>query len=1188
MTTISDTSTPVAMAGSAGSAGSATRATLSAAHIAEALGNPSPTDEQRVIIESAPDHPLLVVAGAGSGKTETMASRVVWLVANGHVEPDQVLGLTFTRKAATELAERIGRRLHRLAETQLWTPRALDDDGAEALGGIPVVSTYHSYAGRLVREHALRLGYEPESRLLSEAAAWQYAAEAVARYDGPMDDVTSVESSIIGAVVSLAGELAEHLRTPEQVVDYIDDMEAYLEVLPKGGSRAQKLPVRDVLEALRNRRALLPMVRSYLELKRSRDAMDFSDQMALAAQLATRFPAIGGIERQRFRAVLLDEFQDTSEAQLVLLRALFAGTDRPSAVTAVGDPNQSIYGWRGASATTLRRFPAEFADVRGPARVLQLSTSWRNDDLILDVANRTSAPLRTEHVVPLTTRPGAGPGEVHAGRFETTEEEAAHVAHWIAQRWRRPSGRRTGLSAAVLCRKRAQFPMIVEALRAQDLPVEVVGLGGLLQTPEVGDLVSLLWVVQDPSRGDRLMRLLTGPLCRLGAADLDGLATWARSQQARPKGAAVVTLPGLEDDRPPEFDDFADASTDGRDSDESGMAVLPPPETARDQAPESSERASIVEAIDDLPREGWRGPEGQYVSATGLERLAGLSAVVRGLRKLTGLPLADLVGEAERALGLDIEVLARPEHTPTTARAHLDAFADVAAGFSVSADRPTLSGFLAWIDAAIEQERGLDTPTIESSTDAVQVLTVHAAKGLEWDCVAIPGLVEGSFPARSNGVSSSVADDEWRVGVDHDKGWCVGADGVPYDLRGDRDGLPVFGWRTTTDWDDIKGAFEQFVLEGGRHALAEERRLAYVAFTRARSALLLTAPVWSDASTPRVTSTFLTEALDPAAGLGVSVSHWAPMPPVDPPKPPNPRLVEPTRAAWPSDPLALRRAELAEAVDRVTVAMRRLREGGGAAGVRGSAVQHADVDGSSAGLDPLEVPSDPELERDLELLLREREASRHRAGVVVEVPRHLSASAVVQLATDRDRYALQLRRPMPSEPAIAARRGTAFHAWVEEHFARAAMVDLLDLPGSADEDAGDDADLPRMKELFLASEWSQRVPEEIEISVETMLDGFALRGRIDAVFPRDDGGCTIVDWKTGAEPQGRDARPRALQLATYALAYARLRGLPTSRVDGAFYYAATGTTVRPRLPREKELLALLGSIADEPAADPES
>ncbi|MEO7060592.1 MAG: PD-(D/E)XK nuclease family protein, partial [Lapillicoccus sp.] len=672
-------------------------------------------------------------------------------------------------------------------------------------------------------------------------------------------------------------------------------------------------------------------------------------------------------------------------------------------------------------------------------------------------------------------------------------------------------------------------------------------------------------------------------------ADLDGLATWARSQQARPKGAAVVTLPGLEDQRPPDFDDFADASTDGRDADESGMAVMPPPDVARDQAPDSSERASIVEAIDDLPSEAWRGPEGQHVSRVGLARLAGLSSVVRGLRGLTGLPLADLVGETERALGLDIEVLARPEHTPTTARAHLDAFADVAATFSVSADRPTLGGFLAWIDAAVEQERGLDTPTIETSNDAVQVLTVHAAKGLEWDCVAIPGLVEGSFPARANGVISTASPDGWRVGEDHDKGWCVGADGVPYELRGDRDGLPDFRWRFATDWVEIKRAFEDFVVEGGRHSLAEERRLAYVAFTRARSALLLTAPVWSDAATPRVTSTFLTEALDPASGLDVAVTSWAPMPPIDPPKPPNPRLVEPATATWPTDPLAVRRAELADAVERVTRAMQLARER-----AEPDAPLRSNGDDPQIGRAPeaelaslLDLGLDPELARDLQLLLRERAVSRERRHVVVEVPRHLSASAVVQLATDRDRYALQLRRPMPSAPALAARRGTAFHAWVEEHFARAAMVDVLDLPGSADDEAGDDADLPRMKELFLASEWSEQVPEAIEISVETMLDCFALRGRIDAVFPRDGGGYTIVDWKTGHEPTSREARPRALQLATYALAYARLRGLPASQVDGAFYYAATGTTVRPRLPRERDLLTLLGSIADGPVTDRE-
>ncbi|MDQ6715279.1 MAG: ATP-dependent helicase [Actinomycetota bacterium] len=1146
---------------------------LSAERIAISLGNPAPTEEQRQIVESPPDRPLLVVAGAGSGKTETMASRVVWLVANGHVEPDQVLGLTFTRKAATELAERIGLRLRRLASTGLWTPRTLDGDGAEALGGIPVVSTYHSYAGRLVREHALRLGVEPESRLLSEAAAWQYAAEVVARYDGPVEDVVSAESTIIEAVVSLAGEMAEHLLVPEDLVDYIDDFEARMSVVPQGSSKARTLPIRDVLSALRNRRAILPMVRDYLDLKRQRDALDFSDQMALAARLARDFPEIGAIERQRFQAVLLDEFQDTSEAQLVLLRSLFVRPGAAIRVTAVGDPNQSIYGWRGASATTLTRFPLEFGDVEGHAEVLQLSTSWRNDSRILGAANVTSGPLRlgdlrlgdarfedaqpgdaqSALVAPLRSRPGAARGEVSAARFETVEEEAEHVAAWIAARWRRPSGSRSNLTAAVLCRKRAQFPLVVEALRRLDLPVEVVGLGGLLQTPEVSDLVALLWVVQDPSRGDRLMRLLTGPLCRLGAADLDGLASWARHQQARPLGARTLALPGLEPEELTEFEDQSSGASDEARGDESGLAVHPAPNVARDQAPESSERASIVEALDDLPMPRWRGPEGQRISETGLHRLAGLRHIMRSLRRLTSMPLADLVGEAERALGLDIEVLARPEHTLATARAHLDAFADVAAGFSASADRPTLSGFLSWLDAAVAQERGLDAPTIETSVDTVQVLTVHAAKGLEWDCVAVPGLVDASFPARETGAPSRWEDGSWVVSEPKDKGWCLGADGVPYDLRGDRDGLPVFPWRTAADWEELKRAFEQFALAGGAHQVAEERRLAYVAVTRARSALLLTASVWTDALTPKVTSPFLLELLA-APGLGLTLEVWADMPEkVGDVSPANPRLAEPLRRPWPRDPMAERRRDLADALERVSSVIRER--------------------GLSAQLDPA-------TQEELDLLLAEREELARGGDGIVEVPRHLSASAVVQLAADHEQFAMTLRRPMPAEPALAARRGTAFHAWVEEHYAQAAMVDVVDLPGSADEGAPDDEDVPSMKRLFLASAWADRVPEAIEIPIETMLEGFAIRGRIDAVFARDDGGFTVVDWKTGAQPDGRRARTQALQLGAYALAYARLRGLAPSQVDAAFYYAQTGSTVHPKLPRERDLVALLAELPE--------
>jgi len=1143
----------------------------SAQSIAQALGNPAPTAEQRAVIQ-APMRPLLVVAGAGSGKTETMASRVVWLVANGYVEPDQVLGLTFTRKAATELAERIGRRLRRLRHVGMWTPDQ-EQDGVEVLGGTPTVSTYHSYAGRLVREHALRLGVEPESRLLTEAAAWQFAAEVVESHDGPMEDVPFAASTIINAVVDLAGEMSEHLLVPGDLHLLIDRFEARVLALPKGASRARALPkvVADAITALKARRQVLPLVDSYIKLKRSRDALDFADQMALAALLSQRFPDIGSMERQRFRAVLLDEFQDTSEAQLVLLRHLFVAEGERVPVTAVGDPNQSIYGWRGASATTLTRFPREFADESGAAEVLPLSTSWRNDNAILLAANITSGPLRARSTVDvelLRPRPDAGEGRLHAARLLSTEAEAAHLATWIAHRWLDAQGSPTGVSAAVLCRKRSQFGAVIEALELAGLPVEVVGLGGLLSTPEVSDILALLWVVQDPTRGDQLMRLLTGPWCRLGAADLEGLAVWSRVLQRRQAARSHEARPHVTDQARPGVSDQARP----RVSDQARPRVS-------DQATDSADRLSIVEALDELPSAGWVGAGGSRISLVALKRLRGLRDAIRALRSMTGMPLADLAGEAERALGLDIEVLSRPEHTPTTARAHLDAFAEVAASFSGSADRPTLGGFLSWLDAAQAQERGLDKGYVEVSTDAVQVLTVHAAKGLEWDVVAVPGLVEGSFPARSSSTTSFKCG-RWRMSPPADKGWIGGLSGVPYDLRGDCDGLPVLRWKSAPDLLALENEVNDFIGAGGEHGIDEERRLAYVAFTRARGELLLTAPVWADPTTPRITSRFLTELVD-HPDLGLRPLPWEPLPEPDgDAKPANPRQSEPVSAVWPADPMAARRSQLSSAVQEVLDAMSRLdsesfdSEDVDSAHLDSAGPDSAHLQAEGSHVQPLKDGRD----RELAILLAERDSSARPGDLEVRVPRHLSASAVVSLAGDPQGFARDLRRPMPSAPALAARRGTAFHAWVEQHFARAAFVDLLDLPGSADDDPGDDEELPRMKCRFLASPWANRRPEAIEIAIETTVAGMAIRGRIDAVFPRTGGGFTVVDWKTGARPSGDRARIRSLQLEAYRLAFARLRGLTLDQVDAAFYYAGTGETVFPDLTGDDELVSLLGSI----------
>lgn len=1105
----------------------------SAGELARALGQPhAPTPEQAAVIE-APLRPLLVVAGAGSGKTETMAARVVWLVANGMVQPEEVLGLTFTRKAATELSERIASRLSRLRSEGLWTPP--QEAGAESLGGLPTVSTYHAYAGRLVREHGLRVGVEPEARLLSEAAAWQLAHEVVVGYDGPMDNVIKAESTITAAVLDLASECAEHLLDVEDVEGHLHEVIEALEAVPRGDpSRATSYPQagREAVAVLRERLTVLPMVRAFRQLKMRRDSLDFGDQVRVAAQLASGHPDIGRSERARFRSVLLDEFQDTSEAQLRLLHALFVAPGEPVPVTAVGDPHQSIYGWRGASATTLARYAASFED-GAPATVLPLSTSWRNDEAILAAANHLAAPLTAASRVPvraLTARPGAGPGHLLAARLETLEEEAAYAADWLAAARRGPGAPPT---AAVLCRKRSQFDPVIAALEERGIPYEVVGLGGLLLTPEVADLVAALTVVADPTRGDRLMRLLTGPACRLGAADLDGIWAWARLMAARSRGRA--------------------AGEGGGGGSVGGTTVAD-----RDR----TDGATLAEALDELPPPGWTGPNGEAVSELARARLRGLGSAVRVLREQAALPLPDLVLEAEQLLGLDIEVVARPEYSPAAARAHLDAFAEVAAGFAATSERPTLGGFIAWLEAALAEERGLEMGWIETREDAVSVLTVHAAKGLEWDVVVVPGLVEGSFPVHS-GTRSSPRGDSWRTSPPTDKAWLGGLAGVPHDLRADRDGRPRFGWDTCATWDALAAEQARYVAAAADFGIAEERRLAYVALTRARRAALLTAHVWGTAGTPRLTSRFLEEICATAVPQG----PWCPMPdPTAAPPVPNPRLVSPHSVAWPVGPDLARHRRAAVAASAVREAL----TGTSAAPVADPDAQGDVGESGDAG------DTDDRWAVRINVLLAERDLARRALTDAVTLPPHLSASDLVALVDDPAAFADRLRRPMPTAPAVAARRGTRFHTWVEQHFGRAALLDLDELPGRADVESEPQAELAELQATFLRSAWADRTPLEIETDVETVIEGIAVRGRIDAVFAEGDD-FVIVDWKTTARPSSERLRVLATQLAAYRIAWCRLRGVPPERVRAAFYLARTGETVFPPLPTLEELTATLAT-----------
>jgi DNA helicase-2/ATP-dependent DNA helicase PcrA len=1175
------------------------RPRIGPAELAAHLGLPRPTPEQSAVI-AAPLAPAVVVAGAGSGKTETMSARVVWLVANGYVRPEEVLGLTFTNKAAAELAARLRVRLGALARAGLTVPPPAGPpgpvgSGGEATeatdGGEPTVLTYHAYAARLVAEHALRLAVEPSARLLTDALCWQLAARVVRSFDGDLPNVDAAESTVVNRTLDLAGELAEHLAGAEDLRAWTERLIDQIERLPAGprypGPGAE---VRRILAAARARCDLLPLVQRYARAKRDAAAMDFGDQVSLAARIADRFGEVGRAERGRYAVVLLDEFQDTGHAQLVLLRALFGG-GHP--VTAVGDPCQSIYGWRGASAGGLARFPAHFPARGGrPATVLPLTTSFRNDRRILDVANLLSGPLRADVGV-LTAGPAAGPGQVRAALLHTADDEAAWVADRVAAEWaadepRRAAGR-AGRSVAVLCRRRSQFERLAGQLRARGIPVELVGLGGLLATPEVRDLVSTLRVVADPTAGDAVARLLTGARWRLGPRDLAALGQRSRQLARTGTGAAPDgTTPGGATPDGTTSSGTASGGTgsggtgsDGTASSGTGSGgaasggtgsggtapdgAVPappgPPDPAEAPDPDRVEDASLVEALDDP------GPAEAY-TAEGYRRLTALREELAGLRRRVGQPLPELVADVERTLLLDIEVGLRGP----AGRVHLDRFLDVAARFAEDAEVATLGAFLAYLAAAEQTERGLEAGVVEVAADRVQVLTVHAAKGLEWDVVAVPGLTAGVFPDREASTGS---------------GWATDSAALPYPLRGDAADLPAFIPAAAADQAELERLRRAFAAACRARGEREERRLAYVAVTRARRLLLCSGYRWDDATRPREPSPFLVEVATAA-----NVDCWAEEPAEGET---NPLLAQRREVPWPYDPLGGRRADVAEGARLVRAAMARaavVPAPGAEPGPADDALAPEEValeEVASEEVTPAEAASTKVTaeevagagwRREADLLLAERAARAAAARRVdVPVPAHLSVSALVALARDPAELARQIRRPLPYRPAPLARRGTAFHAWLEERYGGGRLLDLDELPGAADEGAAPDEDLALLQQRFEASPWADRVPVEVEVPFEAVLSGVVVRGRMDAVFADADGGFTVVDWKTGAQPSGAAARAAAVQLAAYRLAWARLAGVPVDRVRAAFHYVRHEVTVRPvDLLAEDGLRALLDDL----------
>ena len=981
-----------------------------------------PTAEQQAILDLGLTS-IRVRAGAGTGKTTTVAMAIANLVESHGVEPERVLGLTFTNKAAAELAERVAEML----------PDTLDASRQVE------IHTYHGFAAQVLAEYGALALVDTRSGVITPTFARQLIRDVFFRV--PHDHLDMTNATTLDHIRKLGDQLGDHLLRPEDLM------------------KASSIHEGDEVWAARVEMA--ETLARFNEAKSELAVVDYADLVTLSTRLLNEHPGLADAIRRRYQALVLDEYQDTNPAQRVLLTTIFGGG---FPVIAVGDEDQTIYEWRGASPENFDHFLDHFPTIDGqPAHDTSLTLNRRSGRGILDVANQV--------------RQIANPGSdlLETATDGTTEvvtywaSDALAEAEWIARRFEAMHD--TGVpwsEMAVLFRKNKDFALIIDVLGRHDIPLEVANVGGLLSVPEISFLRAWLTVLDNPENSTALAQILFGSGYRLGIADLAVLTGWLTTNT-------------------PDHDDT-----------------------------EELHPVTLVEAIE-------RADEIEGLSERALRRLSRFHRVYRELLVETqGMSLAEtcrLVLDRTHSWQ-DIESL--PPNPRLTARLNIYRFLDLADDWSPLSGRPSLTAFLDYLDAmGDEPAEELDSARL-SGEDAVTLVTVHRAKGLEWENVAIPAVVKDNFPARSGAFPDPV-----RFAYQ-----------LPVEFRLDT---------VVSDLPDEETARAAFLRE--RHAV-QEWRVAYVAVTRAKRRLLVTGAYWYGLPEPRLTPAQPSELFDLVESHEASnnAGHAEPGPRPDilraPDDGPSPDPI--FDGGWQA---ALRMAmEDPDELARMAVAR----------GVADEFRRLVDVwEQRLFDLDVLEVdqPAEP--------------------------PTSISVTSLVTYAQCPKRYYWTDVDPLPRRRNPAAVRGSEIHRRIELH--QRGEVPFEDLEPDL-YDAVDPAEGTGGFAAYETSRFAQRRAALVEAPFSMGMDnGYRLRGRIDAIY-EEGGHWEVVDFKTG-RPQDDPSRIVQLQAYAVAAHDVDL-GLPKpDGLDVTFAYLGGGlsevtTTADSRWVAEARarLLALTDAI----------
>ena len=670
--------------------------------------------------------PLLIVAGAGTGKTKVITHRIARLIASKAARPDEILAVTFTEKAASEMEARV-------------------DVLVPYTSSFAEISTFNSFGERVLRDQALDAGYPPDFRLLADVDQAVFFRENLFRlpldYYRPLGQPTRHIQEVLEAIRRLK---QEDVR-PEDYVRWAEGLEG------RAATEAERETARKHLEIAR-------VFGAYQALLRTRGLIDFEDQVTLVVDLLRRRPSVLAELRRRYRYVLVDEFQDTNSVQFELVKMLAAEHRN---LTVVGDDDQSIFRFRGASLSNI----LGFQDAYPEAERIVLTRNYRSTQPILDAAYRLirhNDPDRLEAKAGIDKRLRAAARakgrSVQMRAFDTLSHEADDAAERVLEARRRGAAWR---DIVLLVRRNADADPYLRAFNVRGVPFRFSGSRGLYQREEIKVVVAFIRALTDFGDSRDLFHLALSDVYKADRYDLSRIAGYGERRN--------LALHDL-------FKALAEDACD--------------PETEEKVARKISDgtKATVKRIFADL------------LAFSELAATANAGAVVYAFLERTGY-LKSLV----EPMTLESEVRVK----------NLRLFFDKIRGFSELVENDSIRSFARYLDLLAEVGDNPATSEADLDEDAVSVLTVHKAKGLEFDTVLLVGLVEDRFPGRE---------------------------------RPER--LPV-----------PDGLLKES-LPGRESSLREERRLFYVAMTRARRALHLTWARDHGARRLKRISPFVLEALD--------------------------------------------------------------------------------------------------------------------------------------------------------------------------------------------------------------------------------------------------------------------------------------------------------------------------------------